>query len=318
MNINHIGDDFNSLFELTDYFKDEQTCRDYLAYMRWGKNDSGSQNCLCPYCGCPKCYHFSDGKRYKYSTCRKIFTVKVNTLFEDTKVSLKRWFMALYLVVSHKKGISSHQLAKDIDVTQKTAWFMIKRIHKCFHIECIECLKNEVEADETYIGGKNKNRHKDKKVENAQGRSTKDKTPVFGLVERSGMAFAKVIKDTQSKTLYPIIQKSLKKNTTIYTDEYGVYVNLSAFFPHEIVVHSEGKYVIGDAHTNTMENFWSHLKRMIIGIHHWVSPKHLQLYVDSQLFRYNTRKISEHERFNLFLHNKIDHRTTYKQLTNEI
>jgi transposase-like protein len=219
-------------------------------------------------------------------------------------------------VIAHKKGISSCQLARDLNITQKTAWYVLKRIHNCLDIECIECLKHEVEADETYIGGKNKNRHKDKKVEGAQGRSTKDKKPVFGLAQRNGIVFAKVVDNTQSETIYPIIHKSLHKETTVYTDEYGVYVKLGAYFPHEIVNHGAGKYVIGNAHTNTMENYWSHLKRMIIGIHHQVSPKHLQLYVDCQSFRYNTRKISDSQRFNLFLH-KIGHEMTYKKLINK-
>lgn len=155
----------------------------------------------------------------------------------------------------------------------------------------------------------------DKKVEGTQGRSTKDKTPVFGMIERGGNVVAEVVKNTQSETLYPIIHKSIHKETTVYTDEYGVYVNLKAFFPHESVQHGVGKYVVGDAHTNSIENYWSHLKRMIIGIHHHVSPKHLQLYVDSQSFRYNTREISDSQRFNLFLQD-TGYRTKYKEFKN--
>jgi transposase-like protein len=302
--------EFKSIIELVHAFPSEKSCIAYLELIRWKDGIAVS-----PYDKDSKVYKCA-GIRYKCRNTNRYFSVLTGTMFEDTKLPLRKWFIAIFYVTAHKKGISSCQLARDLDITQKTAWYVLKRIQNCLGIECIECLRNEVEADETYIGGKNKNRHKDKKVENAQGRSIKDKKPVFGLAKRGGIVFAKAVENVQSETIYPIITKSLHKDTTVYTDEYGVYVNLSALFPHEIVQHGAGEYVKGKAHTNTMENYWSHLKRMIIGIHHKVSGKHLQYYVDGESFRYNTRKISESQRFNLFLQ-KTGHKMTYKKLINK-
>ncbi|GHV52771.1 DDE transposase [Bacteroidia bacterium] len=285
--------EFNSVFGLVDLYPDEQSCIDYLEERRWGGN------VISPFDPTSIVYKCKNN-RYRCKNTGKYFNVRTNTLFDNSKVDLRKWFMGIYLTTGHKKGISSHQLARDIHVTQKTAWFMLHRMRNCFGEECIECLQNEVEADETYIGGKNKNRHKNKKVENSQGRSVKDKTPVFGMIERDGLVVAQVVPDTKANTLTPVISKCVEKGSSVYTDEWKAYVLLHILFNHEVVLHNEGRYVIGRAHTNTIEGFWSHLKRMILGIHHWVSPKHLQLYVDGQAYRYNTRRISESRRFILY------------------
>ena len=233
-------------------------------------------------------------------------------MFDNTKIPLRKWFVAIYLVTCHKKGVSSLQLSRDIDVTQKTAWFMLHRIRECFGIENNNELNNTVEMDETYIGGKNKNRHADKKVEHSQGRSGQDKTPVFGMVERKGKLNAFVVRDTSSQTLTSETVKYIKQ-AIIYTDEWRGYKSIKQLFKHEIVKHKEYEYVRDNVYTNTIEGFWSLLKRGVIGIYHFVSKPHLQKYVDEFVYRYNTRNFTGCERFNLLLQN-TEHRLTYKEL----
>lgn len=200
-------------------------------------------------------------------------------------------------------------------VTQKTAWFMLQRIHNCFSIEIKEpCLKGEIEVDETYIGGKNKNRHSKDKVKDAQGRSLKDKTPVFGTLQREGFVVAYVVTDTKGKTLLPLIYNTVHPNSTIYSDEWYAYNGIDKEkFDHQKVYHKKGAYVIGRRSTNTIEGYWSHLKKMISGTHFWVSRKHLQRYVDCESFRYNTKHLSESERFDVFLQN-TKRRLRYSQI----
>ncbi|MDL2289997.1 IS1595 family transposase, partial [Paludibacteraceae bacterium OttesenSCG-928-F17] len=259
------------------------------------------------------------GSKYKCKNTGKYFNIKTKSMFDNTKIGLQKWFMAIWLITSHKKGISSHQLAKDIDVTQKTAWFMLQRIRNCFDIENNHTLDNEVEADETFVGGKNKNRHVSKKVENSQGRSCKDKTPVFGLVERGGKLVAKKVKTTSAKHLTPEIIKVVKETATLYSDEWTGYRQIDKIFNHLYVKHNQNEFVNGNIYTNTIEGFWSLLKRGIIGIYHFTSKKHLQYYIDEFVFRYNTRNFgTETMRFNHFLSNTSNKQLLYKTLiTNE-
>lgn len=234
-------------------------------------------------------------------------------MFDNSKIELQSWFIAIYLVTGHKKGISSLQLSRDLNVTQKTAWFMLQRIRNCFGIENNTDLVNEVEIDETYVGGKNKNRHNDKKVADSQGRSLKDKTPVLGMVERKGKVVAMKVENTKAETIIPQIV-NIVKGSTVYTDEYLSYRSLQKIYDHSFVKHNQGMYVDGRVHTNTIEGFWSLLKRGIFGIYHFTSKKHLQKYVDEFVFRYNTRGNSDCFRFNLLLANSTN-RLTYNQLT---
>lgn len=171
--------DFNSLIDLFKTFPDEQSCIDHLERLRW------NGFVVSPFDPTSKVYKCK-GNKYRCKNTGKYFNVKTDTLFDSSKIELRKWFAAIWLVTSHKKGISSLQLSRDIDVTQKTAWFMIQRIRNCFGIEHNDQLGNTVEIDETYMGGKNKNRHADKSVDGLQGRSAKDKTPVLGMVERKG------------------------------------------------------------------------------------------------------------------------------------
>lgn len=180
---------------------------------------------------------------------------------------------------------------------------MIKRIQKCLNFDDELFLEGVIQVDEAFIGGKNKNRHWDKKVKNSQGRSHKDKTPVFGMISNNDTVITRVVKDTSAKTLMPIIKENVEFGSTIYSDEWDAYHSLKKDYYHQIVRHDRGQYVNGDVTTNRMENYWSHLKRGIFGIIHKVSEKHLQYYLDAQSFRYMTRDISNYQRFNLFLGN---------------
>jgi transposase-like protein len=299
---------FRSILELITYFDTEEKCADYLAYQRWGDNP------VCPHCGHEKVYTLKGkNKRYKCASCRKQFSVRVGTIFEDSKIELKKWFTAIWLVTSHKKGISSLQLHRDINVTQKSAWFMLQRIRYALSYDFTDSLDGEVEADETYVGGKNKNRHANKKVPNSQGRSAKDKTAVVGMVERGGLLTASTVENVKSETLTREVVKNVKDSATLYTDEWLGYNGLKRIYDHSIVKHNQGQYVNGRVHTNTIEGFWSLLKRGIFGIYHFTSKKHLQKYVDEFVFRYNTRQISDSFRFQFYLSN-CQGRLSYQDL----
>lgn len=171
--------EFNSLFELLEAFPTEESCIKYLESFIW------KDGVVSPFDNSSKVYVFSNN-RYICKNTGKIFNVKTGTIFENTKLSLRKWFVAIWLIITNRKGISSLQLSRDLKITQKTAWYLLQRIRFCLECKNNNTLDTEVEADETYMGGKNKNRHADKKVENSQGRSCKDKTPVLGMIQRKG------------------------------------------------------------------------------------------------------------------------------------
>ncbi len=297
---------FTSLYDLLEAFPNETACIKYLEKIRW------NGNVVSPFDKTSKVYKCK-GNKYKCKNTGKYFNVRKGTMFESSNISLRKWFMAIYLITSHKKGIASLQLSKDIRITQTSAWFVLHRIRKCFQFENDNILNGKVEIDETYIGGKNKNRHADKKVPNAQGRSLKDKVAVLGMVERNGKVNAKVVPNTSADTLTKEIIKCVRDSANIYTDEYLGYNRISQFYLHAIVRHKLSEYVNGEVFTNSIEGFWSLVKRGLIGIYHFTSKKHLQIYLDEFVFRFNTRYYSETDRFDRLLTN-MTVRTRYQDL----
>lgn len=288
--------EFSSIIELATYFKDERTCLKYLERVRW------KDGIRCIYCGMDKIHRFKDGKRFECASCKERFTVKVGTIFENSKLSLRKWFVAMYYLGGHNKGISSYDLADDIKVTQATAWFMMQRIRNAFKAaQGTELLDGVIECDESFVGGKNKNRHIDKKVKNSQGRSFKDKTPVMGMLQRGGKLRAVVIADTSAQSIHNALFHNVKIGATIYSDEWLGYNGLKIYYDHSIIDHNKKEFRNGDICTNAVENTWSGLKRTIIGRYHKVSKKHLQAYVDEVVFRYNHRELKSGERLGKLL-----------------
>jgi len=280
---------FKNILELTQYFSDEKTCREYLAEVRWrGKP-------ICPYCGYDKVYRIEDGNRFKCANkdCSSKFSVTVGTIFENTNIPLQKWFIAIYLACNHKKGISSLQLGRDIGITQKSAWFVLHRIREMLKETAPDLLSNIVEIDETYLGGKDRFKHKNNKIGSTQGRSINNKTVMFGLLERKGKIIAHKIPNTQRTMVIPLIEKTIKKGSTVITDEYFVYRAMSNEYNHLSINHAQNIYVNGIVHTNTIEVFWSLFKRGIIGIYHNVSQKHINAYCNEFAYRYNNRKFSQ-------------------------
>lgn len=302
--------EFKSIFDLLKAFPNEKSCIDHLEKIRW------NGVVISPFDETSKVYKCS-GNKYRCKNTKKYFNVRTGTIFDNTKVPLQKWFVALYIFSSHKKGISSHQLAKDISVTQKTAWFLLHRLRYAFdHPNFKKILGEVVQADETYIGGKNKNRHSENKIDGSQGRSTKDKTPVLGVMQQNGIVETCIVKNTKAETIKPFIEKKVKEGSILVTDDWDSYNPLSKDYFHIVVDHNHGEYVKGAFHTNTIEGFWGLLKRGIYGIYHQVSPKHLDRYCTEFALRYNTRKFETQNRFDLILSSITNKHLTYKNLIN--
>ena len=292
---------FNSIIAVINHFNSEKVCKEALAEARWG------EDVVCPICGKHHCARRADG-RFRCNQCKHNFSCTVGTIFENTNLSLQKWFVAMYLISSHKKGVSSHQIARDCEVTQKTAWFMLQKIRTLFAQDDTVALDGEVEADEMYLGGRETNKHESKKTEGTQGRSTKTKTPIFGMVEReNGNAVVIKVEDTRAKTLMPIIKQFVKDNAHIFTDELVSYQGLSKEgYLHDVIQHGLKMFSDGNGiTTNSIEGFWGHFKRMVFGIYHFVSKSYLQRYIDEAVYRWNTKKADESVRFADMFHRSL-------------
>jgi transposase-like protein len=271
--------------EFQNRFKDDDVCLDFMFRQHFGDITE------CPKCNkTAKFYKRKDRKCYACQHCGHCISPLKDTIFEKSSTSLKSWFFVIFLFSNSKNGVSAKEVQRHIGVTYKCAWRMCKQIRRLFD-EANHMLSGIIEIDETYIGGKEKNKHASKKTENNQGRSTKTKTAVLGAVEKEGRVVAKVANSTTSSSVKSFLREHVAINTEVHTDEYQSYNNLEAMqYTHKQVNHSKGKYVIGKAHTNNIEGFWSQLKRSVHGTYHCVSRKYLQQYVNEFAFRYNHRK----------------------------
>lgn len=268
------------------YFKDEQTCIDAIASLRWPDGP------VCPKCGHNEHYYLATQKRWKCKKCAKQFSVKLGTIFEDSPVPLEKWLIALWMLVNCRNGISSYEVGRALGITQKSAWFVLHRLRLALQTKSLVKLGgrgSEVEVDETFIGGKARNMHPRVHHRRIVQGGPHDKAVVMGILERGGEVRAKVISNRRK----PLIQREVRENVSpmsaLFSDRLQSYEGLIRDYAHYMVDHAE-RYVDGKIHTNGLENFWSLLKRGLKGTYVAVEPFHLFRYLDEQVFRYNYRK----------------------------
>lgn len=299
-----------TLMEAIRYFADLDVATEYVARLRWPDGP------VCPKCGTldKKHYYLKSRRVWKCRACKKQFSVKVGTIFEDSPIGLDKWLAAVWMIANCKNGVSSYEIHRSIGVTQKTAWFMMHRIRLAMQTGTFEKLSGEVEADETFIGGKARNMHKSKREEKVTGRGASGKVAVMGLLERHGEVRTRVVPDTKRRTLQVEVRENVEPGSEVHTDALRSYRGLDSEYVHKVVDHAE-RYVDGHVHTNGLENFWSLLKRGIKGTYVSVEPYHLFRYLDEQAFRFNNREAKDAGRFALATGAIAGKRLTYTDLT---
>jgi transposase-like protein len=301
------------------HYSDEQVCIDAVARLRWPNGPA------CPACGHKEHYYLKTQKRWKCKECYKQFTVKLGTVFEDSPISLTKWLPALWMLCNCKNGVSSYEISRALGVSQKAGWFMLQRLRLALQDGSILKMGGpgtEVEVDETFIGGKARNMHLSVRKRRITGTGGKDKTIVFGMLERDGRIRAKVMATRKLEHVQPEIKQHVKAGTALYSDEWVAYRGLESDYAHQIINHAE-KYVDGRVHTNGLENFWSLLKRGISGTYVSVEPFHLFRYLDEQMFRYNNRATKDNpmkdaDRFQLALSQVAGKRLTFAEVTGKV
>ncbi len=302
-----------SLQEAIMYFSNPDNCIDYLAIRRWPDG-----KVTCPTCGSNKVKFNPNRRLWQCSThhAKRQFSVKVGTVMEDSAIPLDKWMMATWMVTNCKNGVSSYEIARDVKVTQKSAWFMLHRIRLAMQDDFFGSkLGGEVEVDETFIGGKARNMHASKRQRRITGTGGKDKTAVMGILERGGKIRTTIVPSRRKSALQTEVRKHVEAGAALYSDALLSYEGLATDYAHQVVDHAT-QYVDGRVHTNGLENFWSLLKRGISGTYVSVEPFHLFRYLDEQMFRFNNRKdIDDAGRFNLVVSQLLGKRLTFAELT---
>src|SRR5271170_4108092 len=302
-----------TLQEAILYFASPENCRQYVVTRRW------RNGVVCPRCGSDSVAFQEKYNRWQCNKRhdRRQFTIKTGTIFEDSALGLDKWLTAMWLIANAKNGISSWEIHRAIGVTQKTAWFMLHRIRLAMQGENAGKLGGIVEVDETFIGDKSRFMHKDKRERVITGTGGKDKVVVMGMMERGGNVRAFVVDNRRKKELQSNIREHVEAGAAIFTDELKSYDGLEDSFQHQVINHAV-EYVNGNVHTNAMENFWSLLKRGLHGTYISVEPFHLFRYIDEQAFRFNNRKMTDAERFDIGVREITGKRLTYEELIGKV
>jgi transposase-like protein len=309
----------NTLLEAVKYFADADVAHSFVAAIRWPEG-----GVFCPRCESTRHSYLAARRVWKCLDCKKQFSLKVGTVFEDSPLPLQKWLPALWLLTNCKNGISSYELGRALGVTQKSAWFMLHRLRLALHSDSDGKLGGHVEADETYIGGAARNMHasKRKRIDVKRGRSIAGKVAVMGLLQRHGDGRQSkvktiVLKSLRSRGIQDLVRQHVELGSTMHTDAFKSYEGLQSQYTHNVIDHAE-KYVDGQVHTNGCENFWSLLKRGIKGTYVSVEPFHLFRYLDEQAFRFNNRSIDDAGRFMLAAASIFGKRVMYKELTGHV
>jgi transposase-like protein len=297
-----------TLIEAIRYFSDQDVCVQFVAKLRWPDGP------VCPTCGGTEHSYLTTRRVWKCKACKRQFSVKVGSIFEDSAISLDKWLAAMWMIANSKNGVSSHEMARSLGITQKSAWFLLQRIRLAMQTGTFEKLDGEIEVDETFIGGKARNMHKDVRAKKITGTGGKDKALVAGMLQRGGELRAVVVADTRRATLQAGVGEHVEQGSAVYSDSLQSYIGLAGEYDHKVVDHAE-KYVDGQVHVNGVENFWSLLKRGLHGTYVSVQPWHLFRYIDERVFTYNERGLTDLDRFLVVLGTVTGRRLTYKALT---
>jgi transposase-like protein len=297
-----------TLIEAIRYFTDIDVCTEFVAAMRWPEGP------VCERCGGMEHSYLATRRVWKCKGCKRQFSVKVGTIFEDSPLGLDKWLPAVWLIANSKNGISSHELGRALGVTQKSAWFMLHRIRLAMQAGGFDKIDGIAEIDETFIGGKARNMHKAERARKITGTGGSGKAIVVGALERGGKVRATVVEDRTAPTLQGYVRENVEQGATVYTDALNSYAGLAAGYEHETIDHAV-EYVSGQVHSNGIENFWALLKRGLHGTYISVEPFHLFRYLDERVFTFNTRDLTDLGRFTLALGSVSDRRLTYNALT---
>jgi transposase-like protein len=306
-----------TLIEAIRHFSNPEVCVRFVAELRWPEGRP-----VCPKCGGTEHSYLTTRHLFKCKACKKQFSVKVGTIFEDSPLGLDKWLAAIWLIANAKNGVSSYEIHRALGVTQKSAWFMLHRIRLAMQVGNFEKMSGTTEADETYIGGKAKNMHKARRERVITGTGGSGKSIVMGLLERhtdtkASRVKAKVVPNAKRGTVQAEVRAHVEPGSEVFTDALRSYTGLDDQYVHDVIDHAES-YVRGRVHTNGMENFWSLLKRMVRGTYIHLAPWHLDRYLDEQTMRFNERGGNDGDRFRQVTAGIVGKRLTYKRLTGKV